>query len=73
MTMDDLKKNCLTENCCEPSAAQAAMAGELVAEGLCSERAEADAIAKWIYKHFDLAERGTLAPLRRSIAKLLKT
>jgi hypothetical protein len=73
MTMDDLKKNCLTENCCEPAAAQSSMADELIAAGLCSEREEAAAIARWIYKHFDLAERGTLAPLRKSIARLLKS
>jgi len=70
--MDDLKMNCLTENCCDTSAAHAAMAGELIAEGLCSERAEADAIAHWVYKHFDLAERGTLGPIRKSIARLIK-
>ena len=72
MELSDPIKNCLTENCCDPLAAQATMAGVLVEHGLCAERAEADAIAHFIYKHFDLAERGTLAPLRKSIARLPK-
>jgi hypothetical protein len=59
--------------CCDPAAAQAQFAGLLVDRGLCAERAEADAIAGFVYKHFELVERGTLGSLKKSIARLAKT
>ena len=66
----DPRKNCLLEVCCDAASAQAEFAGLLVERGLCTERAEADAIAHFLYKHFELVERGTLGPLKKSIARL---
>jgi len=68
--LSDPVKNCVLEICCEPLAAQAGFAGVLVDQGLCAERAEADAIAHFLYKHFELVERGTLGKLKKSIARL---
>lgn len=66
----DPVKNCVLEICCDAAAAQAQFAVVLVERGLCAERAEADAIARFVYKHFELVERGTLGPLKKSIARL---
>jgi hypothetical protein len=71
--MDDALLNCMTGVCCPPQAQAAALAGALVADGVCRERGEADAVAHWLLKHFDLAEAGTLGPLKKSIARLAKS
>lgn len=71
--LSDPRKNCVLELCCETPAAQAAFASVLVEEGLCAERAEADAIAHFVYKHFELVERGTLGALKKSIARLVQS
>jgi len=70
--MDDALLNCMTGVCCPPEGQVLALAGALVADGVCAERAEAEAVARWIVKHFDLAEHGALAPLRKSIVRLLQ-
>jgi hypothetical protein len=68
----DPVKNCLLEVCCGPSDAAASFAEAMVTDGVCGERDEADRIARWVYKHFDLAERGTLTAFKKSIARVAK-
>lgn len=63
--------NCLLEVCCPPAAAEAKMAEKLVGD-LGMPKDYADKCAAWIYEHFDLADRGTLAPFKKSIAKLAR-
>jgi hypothetical protein len=72
MTMDDALLNCMTGVCCPPAAQATALAEAMVKEGVCGEPNEAHEIAKWMIKHFDFAEAGTLAPLRASILRLHK-
>lgn len=64
--------NCVLEVCCGPEPAAERLADLLVSEGLCDERGEAWRIAKWMHKHFDFAEKGTLAQFKKSIARLAK-
>lgn len=68
----DPKKNCVIELCCGTANAVETMASQMVSDGVCAEADEAKRIAKWIYKHFDLAERGTLTAFKKSIARLVK-
>ena len=69
--MDDALLNCMTGVCCPPSAQATALAVWMVSEGLCSEP-YATKIAKRLVKEFDFAETGTLAPMKKSIARLAK-
>jgi hypothetical protein len=59
------------EVCCPPAEAQKKMAMKL-SEDLNISQEYAEKCAAWIYQHFDLAERGTLAPFKQSIAKLAR-
>ena len=68
--MGDPLLNCMTGVCCPPEAQILALAGALVKDGVCTEPAEADAVARWVVKHFDLAEHGALRPLVKSILRL---
>lgn len=70
--LSDPVKNCALEVCCGAAAAVEALASLLVSRGLCAEPAEAKRISRWMHKHFDFAEKGTLAPLKKSIARLAK-
>lgn len=70
--MSDPIKNCLLEVCCEPAAARASFAGAMMADGVCTDRAEADAVAQWVYRHFDLAPAGTLRAFKAAIAKVAR-
>lgn len=65
---------CILGVCCPPnsSAQSGALATELVKDGVCTERAEAEHIAAWMFTHFDLAPAGTLSPLVTAIAKMAK-
>lgn len=65
---------CILGVCCPPgSEAQAnALASELVKDGICSENPEANKVARWVLKHFDLAPAGTLTDLKKQIARLAK-
>ena len=70
--MDDALLNCMTGVCCPPAAQIEALGGAMVSEGICREPAEAQRVAAWLLKHFDLAEAGTLTKLKKSIARLAK-
>ncbi len=70
--MSDPVKNCALEVCCGPAAAVDALVKHMEAEGVCWEPGEAHRIARWIVATFDLAEKGTLAPFKKSIARLAK-
>ena len=70
--ISDPVKNCVLEVCCGASNASDGLANLMLEHGVCSEQDEAKRVAKWINKHFDLAEKGTLAPLKKSIARLAK-
>jgi len=69
--MSNGSANCLLEVCCPPAAAQKKMAEKLTTDLNISQE-YAEKCAAWVYQHFDLAERGTLAPLKQSIAKLAR-
>ena len=70
--MDDPLLNCMTGVCCPPEAQILAMTDKLLKDGVCKERAEAEAFSRWNVKHFDLAEKGTLRPLVESILRIAK-
>lgn len=80
MSLSDREKNCLYEVCCEPEpaasvaspAARASLAAALMTDGVCSDRGEADAVAAWVYKHFDLAPRGSLRAFKAEIARVAR-
>lgn len=71
-TLDDDLLNCMTAVCCPPAAQAQALSEAMLSDGVCGEPAEAKRIAKWMIKHFDFAEAGTLAPLKKSIVRLAK-
>ncbi len=62
---------CILGVCCPPGSAQAtaALAKEMVKDGVCSEE-YAQAVAAWVYEHFDLGPKGTVAPLLQAGHKL---
>ncbi len=70
--MDDALLNCLTGVCCPPATQAEALADAMLMDGVCGEPDEAKQIAKWLLRHFDLAEAGTLAALKKSIARLAR-
>lgn len=72
MALDDPLLNCATAVCCPPEAQILALTDEVVKQGVCQERAEAEPIIRWVVKHFDLAEKGALRPLVESIIRLHK-
>jgi hypothetical protein len=70
--MDDALLNCMTAVCCPPPAQAEALAQGMVKDGVCREIEEARAVSRWMVKHFDFAEAGTLKPLKESIRRLAK-
>lgn len=66
--------NCLTGVCCPPeSPEQLSMATKFMMDyGGCADHATAEKCAAAMLKHFDLAEKGTLQPLKASIARLAR-
>lgn len=70
--MSDPQKNCVLEICCGASNANEMLTSLLVEDGVCAEPDEAKRVAKWVNKHFDLAEKGTLTAFKKSIARLAK-
>lgn len=72
MPIDDPILNCLLEVCCEGPNARESLAQLLVKEGACRDMTHGHRVSACVYEHFDLAERGTLAPLKASIARVLK-
>jgi len=71
--------NCILEVCCPADAttnAASPNAHAALSKHLCDEcdltPADADAVAAYIYKHFDLAERGTLRALKASVVRVSK-
>ena len=72
---------CILGVCCPPPSPEAlaeggdkrakALAKEMVKDGIVGEE-KAQKVADWIFKHFDLAEAGTLQPFVASIAKHAK-
>lgn len=79
--------NCILEICCPPSgvsadasvdpqAASANAVGALakhLAQDLALDADMATAVSGWIYKHFDLAERGTLQAFKASVVRIYNT
>jgi len=65
---------CILGVCCPPgSEAQAAsLAKEMVKDGVCSENPEAQRVAAWVLKHFDLAPAGTLTQFKHAIVQVVK-
>ena len=59
---------CILGVCCPPAEAEAALALELEHAGVSPE--DAKKAAKHMLKEYDLAEAGTLTPLKNSFAKL---
>ena len=80
--MDDPVLNCVLSVCCDAANAEDAFATALhdgLQLGSGSGAAPMDltprqctAVACWVYEHFDLAEKGTLKPLKDSIARLAR-
>ena len=83
--MDDPILNCILAVCCPPERAAAALAklmqdelGPADSTGIFREpdwpitKDTAERVAAWIMKRFDLAEKGTLQPLKQSIARLAR-
>lgn len=70
--MSNGAQNCALEICCAPGSAEAvkALASLIVKDYPQVPELYAEQAAAWILKHFDLAERGTLAPLKASIVKV---
>jgi len=63
--------NCILEVCCLTANAKRKFAELLAADTNISQE-YAQKCAEWVYEHFDLAERGTLTPFKKSIAKLAR-
>lgn len=65
---------CILGVCCPPGsdAQAAALAKEMVNDGVCSENPEAQRVAAWMLKHFDLAPAGTLMQFKHGIVQALK-
>jgi hypothetical protein len=66
---------CILGICCPPNSAEQtnALAAELVKDKVCSENPEAHKVAHWVLKHFDLAPKGTVAPLVTEIARMARS
>lgn len=77
--MDDAMLNCVLGVCCPPAQQAQALASAMASAGVfasldagavtaakASHDAHCEAAAAWVLKHFDLAEKGTLKPLRES-------
>jgi hypothetical protein len=64
---------CILGVCCPPGseAQSAALAKELTNDMVCSDT-EARVVAAWLLKHFDLAPKGTVAPIITEIAKMAR-
>lgn len=60
---------CILGICCPPEQRTAALAQELVNDGVVGTMAEAHAVAAYIFKHFDLAPAGALLPLVQQVAQ----
>lgn len=71
--MSNGEVNCILQVCCPAGSVQAvdALAAHLAGAIGCAE-AEARPYAQCVIEHFDLAEKGTLAPLKASIARLAR-
>ena len=71
--MGDPVLNCLLDVCCEAMSAKQheTMTRFLMGETGCDEKT-AQVLGGCILKHFDLAEKGTLAPFKASIARLAR-
>ena len=71
--MDDVILNCLIEVCCEAGSEKQLdiFAGYMAKEMGCKPQ-DARPYAAWVLANFDLAEKGTLAPLKASIARVAK-
>lgn len=69
--MSNGSANCLLLVCCDEPSARKKFADILAADKNIS-REYAEKCADWVYEHFDLAEKGTLAPFKKSIAKLAR-
>lgn len=63
--------NCVTGVCCPPEEQRKALAKGLV-EYCGMKHAEAVSVAEWLLNTFDLAEAGTLAAFKASIARLAR-
>lgn len=63
--------NCILQVCCPPEAATAALAREMVKDGVC-EKEYAPKIAAWINQHFDLAPAGSLTAFKAEIKRLAR-
>jgi len=70
--ISDPVKNCLLEVCCGAANASETLASLLVDDGVCGEPDEAARVAKWMYHHFEFAEKGTLTAFKKSIARVAK-
>ncbi len=78
--MDDPILNCVLTVCCPPAEAEAALA-KMIHKGVGPGNPDEDwpitedtaqRVAAWMLKHFDLAEKGTLQPLKDSIVRVYK-
>lgn len=71
--MDDVILNCILEVCCVAGSPEqlATFTGYMAKELHCTPE-EAEPYARWVLANFDLAEKGTLAPLKASIARLAR-
>lgn len=66
---------CILGICCPPQERAAALAKELCHDPespLCGDPEAAEAVAAYIFKHFDLAPAGTLTPLVSAVAARAK-
>lgn len=63
---------CILGVCCPPGSTQQANAlvGEMMKAKVCSDVAEASAIAAWLYANFDLGPKGTVQPILKAGHKL---
>lgn len=66
--MGDPLLNCLCGVCCDAEKRAALLAEVLKQEGLQTP----EAIAAWLFEHFDLAPAGTLQPLFTEVARLAR-
>lgn len=72
---------CILQICCPPEKAEdnfavALYEGLQVGSGSGAtmeiNKRHCVAVARWVFEHFDLAEKGTLQPLKDSIARLAR-
>lgn len=69
---DDQQMNCVLEICCEAHSEKQYEALALKIAHDLPNGGDPDTMAKWILKHFDLAEVGTLSAFKASIARVAK-